>query len=90
MTGHEYLAVVRTVVRQVSERSPDEIGFDTRIADLGIDSVEFAEVVVRIEDVLGIEVPLAQWLRVRTVKEVLEMIERTQTQQAELQAGHSS
>lgn len=74
MTDHEYAALVASIVRQVSEKPLGDISPDTRIADLGIDSITFAEIVVQIEDALGIDVPFGRWLRVRTVREVLDMI----------------
>jgi acyl carrier protein len=76
MTDTEYLALVEDAVRGVVDHPLVDIGPDTRIADLGIDSIAFAEVVVRLEEPLGIEVPLETWLRVRTVREALELIKR--------------
>jgi acyl carrier protein len=76
MTDRDHLALVRSIVRRVSEHPVDEdIGPGTRIADLGIDSVTFAEIVVQIEDALDIDVPFAEWLSVRTVQQVLDMID---------------
>ncbi len=79
----DHTALVARIVRQVADRPLDDIGPDTRIADLGIDSVTVAEVVVQIEDTLQIEVPFARWLRVRTVREVLDMIDEATAQRAE-------
>jgi acyl carrier protein len=89
MTDYDHADLVRDIVRQVSKRPADDIGPDTRIADLGIDSVAFAEIVVQIEEALGIDVPFARWLSVRTVREVLEMIDEAAAQGA-AQAGQVS
>ncbi|HKR50503.1 MAG TPA: acyl carrier protein [Pseudonocardiaceae bacterium] len=75
MTDHNRAALVRAIFRRVSEQPLDDIGLETRITDLGIDSITFAEIVVQIEDTLGIEISFDRWLRVRTVQEVLDMIE---------------
>jgi len=56
MTGYDHISSVRELAEQVTERPLGEISPDTRIADLGVDSVTFAEIVVRIEDALGIEI----------------------------------
>jgi acyl carrier protein len=77
MTDNGYAELVERIFRSVSERPLDDIGPETRITDLGVDSVAFAEVVVQIEEALDIEIPFGDWLRVRTVREVLEMIEMT-------------
>jgi acyl carrier protein len=77
MTEHEHTSLVRTIFDRVSERPLDDVRPDTRITDLGIDSVTFAEIVVQIEEALDIDVPFAQWLSVRTVQDVLDMIDES-------------
>jgi acyl carrier protein len=76
MTAEERLALVRSVLREVAEPPAVHIGPETRLAELGVDSVALAEIVVRIEEEAGIEVPPDRWLRVRDVAEVLDMIEQ--------------
>ena len=74
MTDHDHTALVRTIFYQVTEQPLDDIDAETRIADLGIDSITFAEIVVQIEETIGIDIPFGRWLGVRTVQEVLDMI----------------
>jgi acyl carrier protein len=77
MTDHNYLILLQAVLRQVSERSLGEIRPENLLTELGIDSIALAEVVVRIEAEVGtIEVPMEQWLRVRSVHEVVEIMEK--------------
>lgn len=75
MTGHDRTALLRELIEQVIERPVGDIGPDTLITNLGVDSVAFAEIVVQIEDGLGIDIPFARWLSARTVRDVLTMID---------------
>jgi acyl carrier protein len=75
MSDHDHTPLLQRIVAEVTDHPVGPIGPDTRITDLGIDSVTFAEVVVQIEDTLDIDVPFARWLGVRTVREVLDMID---------------
>lgn len=75
MTGHDQTALLRELIEEVTERPVGDIGPDTRITDLGVDSVAFAEIVVQIEDGLDIDIPFARWLSARTVRDVLAMID---------------
>jgi acyl carrier protein len=43
------------------------------LSELGIDSVSIAEIVMRVEDALAIEIPATQWLEVRTLQGILEL-----------------
>jgi acyl carrier protein len=82
MTGGERIALVRDIVERVSERPLGDVGPDTRLADLGVDSITFAEVVVQLEEALGIDIPFARWLTARIVRDVLTMIDEAVPQQA--------
>jgi acyl carrier protein len=71
-------ALLRSVVVEVTEKPPPAgTTLDTPIAELGIDSISVAEITVRIEDRLGIEVPASKWLHARTLQEFVEMIEQS-------------
>jgi acyl carrier protein len=75
MTDHDRVALVRAIFHRVSEHPLGDIGPHTRITDLGIDSVTFAEIVVQIEEELDVDISFGRWLRVRTVQELLDMID---------------
>jgi len=68
------LALLRGIVEQVIEKPLGELAPETPIADLGIDSVLIAEIVARIEETLEIEVPASQWVRVRTLRDLVDAI----------------
>ena len=68
-------ALLRTIVEEVSERPLGNFDPQTPIAELGIDSVSVAEIVVRVEDALGIEVPVSEWVRVRTMQDFVEVVD---------------
>ena len=74
----ELLALIRSTFREVVERPLGPLNPDTSIADLGIDSVSVAEIVIRIEDALDIEVPTSEWVRVRTLSEFVDAVNRAQ------------
>jgi acyl carrier protein len=73
----EVISLLRQIVLEVTEKPLPEISSTVPIAELGIDSISLAEIMMRIEDSLGIEVPATEWLRVRTIEEILNLIERT-------------
>jgi acyl carrier protein len=77
---NEMLALIRKAFREVIERPLGDLDLDTRIADLGIDSVSVAEIVFRIEDALGIEVPTSEWVRVRTLVDFVDVVDRARRQ----------
>jgi len=72
----ELLALLRSIVVDVTEKPLPDVGLDTPIAELGIDSISVAEIVVRIEEKLGIEIPAVEWLGVRTLREMIDIVER--------------
>jgi acyl carrier protein len=70
--------LLRSILRDVSDRPLGDIDPDTPIAQLGIDSISVAEIVVRLEDHLGVEVAVSEWIRVQTVQDFLDVISRAQ------------
>lgn len=72
---HELIDLVRATFQEVSERPLPEIALETPIAELGIDSISVAEIVTRVEDELGIEIPAPQWIRVRTLQQFIDVVE---------------
>jgi acyl carrier protein len=72
---HEDLTLIfRSIAAQVIEKPLPDVPLATPIAELGIDSVLVAEIVARLEDQLGIEIPADQWLRVRTLKDLVDAV----------------
>lgn len=48
---------------------------DDQLSSLGLDSLDLAEVMIAIEDALGIEFTSAEILKLSTLKDVLNLIE---------------
>lgn len=75
MESHEQLIeTFRAIVAEVIERPVPELALDSEIRSIGIDSIGLAEIVARIEDTFGIDVPAETWLRITTVREMLQVV----------------
>lgn len=48
---------------------------DDKLSSLGLDSLDLAEVMIAIEDALGIEFTSAEILKLSTLKDVMNLIE---------------
>lgn len=77
MVTHPQAAVIRAAFERVSGQPLDDFGPQSKIAEMGIDSVALAEIVVQIEEALDIDIPFARWLGVRTVQDVFDMFDET-------------
>jgi acyl carrier protein len=73
---HPLLPLLREIVLAVTEKPVTDISPTDAISELGIDSISVAEILVRIEDALAIEIPAIQWLQVRTLQEMLELMDQ--------------
>lgn len=71
---HELMETLQAIFQRVSEQPLGRIDPDMSIAEMGIDSISLAEAIVHIEDTLSIQVPVGEWLRVRTFREVMEVV----------------
>jgi acyl carrier protein len=76
------LSLLRKIALEVLEKPLPELRLETPIAELGIDSVSIAEIVTRIEDELGLEIPAVQWLQVHTFQEFIDVIEQARQSSA--------
>jgi acyl carrier protein len=70
------IETVRGIAAEVTERPVPPVSLDTEIRSLGVDSIALAEIVARLEDELGIDVPAAAWLGVKTLRDLLDVMER--------------
>jgi acyl carrier protein len=56
--------LVRNLVAEVMVVSPDDVGPDTAlIRDLGAESIDFMDLVFRLEDALATRIPYTRWQR---------------------------
>jgi len=86
----ELIDLVRTTFMEVSERPLPDIALETPIAELGIDSISVAEIVTRVEDELGIEIPAPQWIRVRTLQQFIDVVEAARQKTPGSQTGQGA
>ena len=72
-------AWVRQIVANVSSRSQSEVSLNTKLADLGFDSLMFVELAAAIEDAGGKVLSPETLNEVQTVSELLGAVERVDT-----------
>lgn len=70
------IEIFRGIAAEVTERPVPEVSLDTEIRSLGVDSIALAEIVARIEDQFAVDVPATTWLSVKTLRELLDVVER--------------
>jgi acyl carrier protein len=68
------LELVRGIVVSAVDRPLPALSPKTTLAEAGVDSVTVAEIVVGIEEKLGIEIPADQWVRIRTFDDLISAI----------------
>lgn len=69
--------IFEAVAKLIAERNdcdPSEITRDTKFSDLGIDSLDTVEMLMELEDEIGVEVELDE--KVETVGELVDFIEK--------------
>ena len=70
------MSTLETVKSILSEKvDVSKLKEDDSLASLGLDSLDLAEVMISIEDALGIEFTSAEILKLSTLKDVLNLIE---------------
>jgi acyl carrier protein len=75
MDEHPLLPLLREILLDVTGKSAPAISLTDDLSELGIDSVSVAEIVMRVEDALEIEIPANQWLGVRSLQGIIELVE---------------
>jgi acyl carrier protein len=73
-SAEQLMATFRRIAAEVADRPIPELSLDTDIRSLGVDSIMLAEIVARIEDTFGIDVPATIWLSVKTLRELLDVV----------------
>ena len=65
------------IVKKILSEKVDvsKIKEEEKLADLGLDSLDFAEIMISIEEALGIEFTSNEILKLKTIKDVLNLIE---------------
>lgn len=64
------------VIAERTDRDPSEITMESKFSDLGIDSLDTVELIMNLEDEIGIQVELTQ--KVETIGDLVKFIESKQ------------
>lgn len=68
---------VRDLLAKQLNLSPDKIALGSDVVkDLGADSLDVVELLITLEDDYGISIPEEDIVNVKTVKDIVEMIEK--------------
>lgn len=75
MTRPHLITMFRSIASEIAEKDLSHVGEDSPITDLGIDSLAMLELVGSMERELRIRVPDEQLVGLRTVRQLLELVE---------------
>lgn len=64
------------VIAERTDRDPSEITMDSKFSELGVDSLDTVELIMNLEDEIGVQVELTQ--KVETVGDLVKFIESKQ------------
>lgn len=70
------MTLIRLLLPRVSEVPATDVDETTRIADLDVDSLRWMELLAEMEDRLAITVSDEEMIQIRTVGDVVELIDR--------------
>jgi acyl carrier protein len=76
------ISMFRSLASEIAEKDLSHVQEDSAIADLGIDSLAMLELVGSLERELRIRVPDEQLVGLRTVRQLLELVEGSLPQTA--------
>lgn len=68
-----YIDIVKKILSEKVDVS--QIKEEEKLADLGLDSLDLAEIMISIEEALNIEFTSNEILKLKTIKDVLNLIE---------------
>ena len=79
MSVDEIFQTMRDLVSEQFAMEPAEVTMDTSFEeDLGADSVDLVELVMAIEEELGVKIPDEELSNMRTVKDIMDCVEKYQ------------
>ena len=79
----DVIGLLQRASRAVQGRELPELTLETRLVEIGVDSVGLLEMVGSIEDEIGLRLPDEQIARLVTVADVADLIARTRLAAAE-------
>jgi acyl carrier protein len=78
MTEQEILAGLSEIIDEIAGVPADEVTADkTFVDDLDIDSLSMVEIAVAAQDKFGVEIPDDQLKDLKTVKDVIDFVQRS-------------
>ena len=69
----EILEVVRDVIKD--RINIDSINYDDRLDELGLDSLDLVETMLKIEEAVGVEFTSDEIVELKTIRDVVNLIE---------------
>jgi acyl carrier protein len=83
----EIITKLASIIEEVTGIEPSEVTIDKSfVDDLDIDSLSMVEIAVQTEDTYGVKIPDEDLADLRTVKDVVEYIQRLEAEGAEAKA----
>jgi acyl carrier protein len=79
MNREEIKKSVRTIIANQRDKKEDDIPDDVSLEDLGVDSLDRVEIIMRIEEDLVIEIDDAKAEQLRTINEFVDYIASQKT-----------
>jgi acyl carrier protein len=79
MNREEIKKSVRTIIANQRDKIEDDIPDDVSLEDLGVDSLDRVEIIMRIEEDLVIEIDDAKAEQLRTINEFVDYIASQKT-----------
>ena len=69
----EFLEVVKDVIKD--RINIDSINYDDRLDELGLDSLDLVETMLKIEEAVGVEFTSDEIVELKTIRDVVNLIE---------------
>lgn len=76
MQREEIITTVKDVISQETEVPADEIELETRLVDLGIDSLDVLKFALAFENLFKITISTGEVLQIQTVGDIVTRLER--------------
>ncbi len=79
MNRAELLKTFQTMATEIAEKDFSKVTEDSKIAELGLDSLNVLELVNSLEREFSVQIPDEQLVGIQTVRQLLELVERRAT-----------
>lgn len=76
MTRTELFGMFQRMAGEIAEKDFANVTEDSKIQELGLDSLNTLELIGEMERELGVQIPDEQLVGIQTVRQLLELVER--------------